>query len=171
MATTNKADPKPKLGVAVLLRHHNELLLMLRDDEPRLAANQSPLSWNVFAGGLEPGETAEQALERELLEELGFSIPANELQFIGIQTLTKVVGANDWYIGDLSEGQVAMIQRGEGCGHGFFAFSGLQGLAKVEGKGGLAGAIRRFMLNAPEQIEEFLRDGQAPDLTKMTGAS
>lgn len=145
-----------KTGAALLVRYGNDLMLDLRDDKPGLSA---ALQWTVFAGALEPGETAEVAMNREIREEFGAQI---ELERIG------ATEKNTWFVGSLNGQQVANIKRGEGCGHGFFSFDALVALARVEGKGGLGGAIRRFMVRAPEEIRRFLERGTSPDLAKLT---
>jgi 8-oxo-dGTP diphosphatase len=60
------------MSVAValaLLEREGRWLLQLRDDVPGIVA---PGHWGLFGGHLDPGETPEQALRRELLEEISW---------------------------------------------------------------------------------------------------
>jgi 8-oxo-dGTP diphosphatase len=60
------------MNVAValaLLEREGRWLLQLRDDVPGIVA---PGHWGLFGGHLDPGETPEQALRRELLEEIAW---------------------------------------------------------------------------------------------------
>jgi 8-oxo-dGTP diphosphatase len=59
-----------------LLEREGRWLLQLRDDVPGIVA---PGHWGLFGGHLDPGETPEQALRRELLEEIAWQ--AGPLRF------------------------------------------------------------------------------------------
>ncbi|WP_411869415.1 NUDIX hydrolase [Vulcanococcus limneticus] len=52
-----------------MLQREGRWLLQLRDEIPGIVA---PGCWGLFGGHLEPGETPEQAVRRELLEEIGW---------------------------------------------------------------------------------------------------
>jgi 8-oxo-dGTP pyrophosphatase MutT (NUDIX family) len=70
------APPPPMSGagegrcatvVAILIAPDGRYLMQLRDDKPTITI---PAHWCLFGGAVEPGETAEAALRRELQEEL-----------------------------------------------------------------------------------------------------
>ena len=68
--------PMRTRDVAVLILHcKGKILLQKRPKD----AERFPDSWGLFGGGLKKGETPEQALKREAVEELGLKIRSPKL--------------------------------------------------------------------------------------------
>jgi 8-oxo-dGTP pyrophosphatase MutT (NUDIX family) len=65
-----------EVAIAILYRQ-NKFLLQLRDNIPNILY---PGHWAFFGGHMEPGETPEEALKRELLEEISY-VPPNPTLF------------------------------------------------------------------------------------------
>ena len=62
-----------------MLQRDGRWLMQLRDEIPTIVA---PGCWGLFGGHLDPGETPEQALRRELLEEISWQPPELELVMV-----------------------------------------------------------------------------------------
>ncbi|MEA5552072.1 NUDIX hydrolase [Anabaena cylindrica UHCC 0172] len=62
----------PQVAI-VILYQNDKYLMQLRDNIPNLAAAGC---WGLFGGHLEPGETPEIALVREVIEEIGYELPS-----------------------------------------------------------------------------------------------
>jgi 8-oxo-dGTP diphosphatase len=62
-----------------MLQREGRWLMQLRDEIPTIVA---PGCWGLFGGHLEPGETPEQALRRELMEEISWQPPELELVMV-----------------------------------------------------------------------------------------
>ncbi|AFZ58651.1 NUDIX hydrolase [Anabaena cylindrica FACHB-243] len=62
----------PQVAI-VILYQNDKYLMQLRDNIPTIAAAGC---WGFFGGHLEPGETAEIALVREVIEEIGYELPS-----------------------------------------------------------------------------------------------
>jgi len=60
-----------QIAQVLLFDRHNRLLIYLRDDKADIPF---PNHWDLFGGHLEPGETPEEALVREVKEELGIEL-------------------------------------------------------------------------------------------------
>jgi 8-oxo-dGTP diphosphatase len=69
MSPKQAMQPMPPEVALAMLRRQGRWLMQLRDDVPGIVA---PGCWGLFGGHLDPGETPEQALRRELLEEISW---------------------------------------------------------------------------------------------------
>lgn len=65
------SDQYIHVAIAILYQQ-NKFLLQLRDDIPGIIY---PGHWGLFGGHLEPGETPDIAVKRELLEEISYIPP------------------------------------------------------------------------------------------------
>ena len=63
---------QPPIVAVAILYQKGRFLLQLRDDIPGILY---PGHWGLFGGHLELGETPEEALKRELLEEITYLVP------------------------------------------------------------------------------------------------
>ena len=84
-----ETQPRPEPdGAAVILYTGDQVLLQKRDHQPR----RFPGSWALFGGGILPGEDPKLSACRELREELGLTVPPNELEPLG---RFQVIGRNN----------------------------------------------------------------------------
>jgi len=58
------------IAAALLVLPDGRYVMQRRDDIPTIML---PGHWALFGGGIEPGETVDAAIRRELMEELGFA--------------------------------------------------------------------------------------------------
>jgi 8-oxo-dGTP diphosphatase len=65
-----------QIAQALLFDRNHRLLIYLRDDKPDIPF---PNRWDFFGGHVESGETPEQALVREVREELGVELDSWQL--------------------------------------------------------------------------------------------
>jgi 8-oxo-dGTP diphosphatase len=99
-----------------MLQRDGRWLMQLRDDIPNIVA---PGCWGLFGGHLDPGETPEQALRRELLEEISWQPLTLELVMVHhIQRRTAHVFLSELSVPleqlQLLEGQdMALVSTGE----------------------------------------------------------
>ncbi len=73
-----------KVSAIILENKKDEILLYLRDNKPEIPF---PHHWDLFGGHIEKGETPEEALEREVEEELGINI--NNYKFFKKYVVSK----------------------------------------------------------------------------------
>lgn len=99
------------VGAIIVDNDKKAILLQQRDSRP---ANY-PLCWTLFGGGVEEGETAQEAVERELKEEIGLEkdkilsiqeVQTNDQENTNVQYIYEVVLKPEVVIEDLklSEG-------------------------------------------------------------------
>ena len=75
-----------KPGAKAIVIYKGKILLVLRDNNPAIA---HPNTWNTPGGGIEEDETPEEALTRELQEEIGLT-PSS---VVGLGTTTYKDGS------------------------------------------------------------------------------
>lgn len=69
--TTDTPDPvRTRSAGAILVNARGEILLQQRENKPDLLF---PGHWSTFGGGIEAGETPDEGIRRELLEEIEFA--------------------------------------------------------------------------------------------------
>jgi 8-oxo-dGTP diphosphatase len=68
-----------EVAIAILYQD-DKFLMQLRDNIPTILY---PGYWALFGGHIEPGETPEIAVQREILEEIGYTLPPS-FAFFGI---------------------------------------------------------------------------------------
>jgi ADP-ribose pyrophosphatase YjhB (NUDIX family) len=73
MASSREYPARPMVGVGGVIIHQARALLIRRGSEPLLG------EWSIPGGMLELGETLEQGVARELLEETGLTVRVIEL--------------------------------------------------------------------------------------------
>ena len=123
--------PDRDIAAAVLVAEADgRYLLQLRDEKPGLHLSGH---WGLFGGSLEPGETPEAAMRRELLEELGFV--ARDLVPIAVSThaieaAAAVFRLHFFAVPFSAAEHAAMVQR-EGAGQGLFTAAEACRLEKI----------------------------------------
>ncbi|MEM1266034.1 MAG: NUDIX hydrolase [Pseudomonadota bacterium] len=110
-------EPGPLAAISVLLRDaEGRFLLQLRDDRPDVLGGGM---WGLFGGLIEPGEDLATAALREVAEETGMTLSAEELTPVaktiseGAQRTRLYVAASSRRVGP------GDIRLGEGAGFAF----------------------------------------------------
>jgi len=83
-------DEKIRLCVCALVIHEGKLLIVKRSALDSFLPN----IWDFPGGGVEQGETLEQALARELKEEIGIDVSDADIQLVGVSEELSGPGNN-----------------------------------------------------------------------------
>jgi 8-oxo-dGTP diphosphatase len=81
-----KKDNRIEVAIAILYQD-DKFLMQLRDNIPTILY---PGYWALFGGHIELGETPEIAVQREILEEIGYTLPSN-FSFFDIYSDERVI--------------------------------------------------------------------------------
>lgn len=135
---------KDKQVVGAIIRNHkNEFLMQLRDD----SVSQFKNCWTLFGGQVEKGEEPEEALLRELHEELNLSPDAiesmREMQ-VNKDTDGTVVRIYEIYISKA----ISQLTLGEGAAMEYVSEESL--------------FDRKFAFNTEEVLREYWNHGSKP---------
>lgn len=79
---------------AVILNKNNEILFLLRSEKDDFLPGQ----WDIPGGGLEYGETPEEGLKREIMEECGLELK-----------ILKAIAASTYFMGEVQRIDVSFL--------------------------------------------------------------
>ena len=77
-----------------MLQREGRWLMQLRDDFPGIVA---PGCWGLFGGHLDAGESPEEALRRELLEEISQKLRSRGRQHLVVEGIGRVCEYSEEY--------------------------------------------------------------------------
>ena len=112
---------------AIPINAEGKILLQQRDNRPDL---RCPGHWATFGGAVEDGETPDEALRRELLEEIELELPMKLWRFEEYPIALdgqKVIVESYTYVGYIDR-KVSEITLNEGQALGFFGLEDLDQL-------------------------------------------
>lgn len=110
----------------ILVNPQGQILLQQRDDKPGLPF---PNCWTTFGGAIEDGETPDEAIRRELLEEIGLDLSVKLWKrFDHVQRNGQIIVDQYMYVGwiDLEPNQIIL---NEGQALGYFSESDINHMA------------------------------------------
>ena len=136
-----------KFGAKAFVIYQKKILLILRDNKPSIPF---PNMWNLPGGGIEENETHDQALKRELQEELGI-MPRNILR-MGIETFEDGKAVMR-YLVRLEPDEVAKLRLGEGQEMRFFLFDDMSKLP-------LSPYLGNFIIRNKEYLKRIIEHNE-----------
>ena len=117
------------------------VLLLLRDDVPTIPF---PNRWDLPGGHVEDGETPEECIRREMLEEIEYDLGAPRL--FGVYDLADHVEHAFWHRADFDPARIPLH---EGQRLQWFSEEEIRRLEDVEVAFGFKGVVLDFFRRAP----------------------
>lgn len=140
-------------SIAIVV-YDKKILLLLRDDFPSL---NDPNSWQLIGGGVEPGESYEEALKREIKEEIG--VVAKDISFLG-KVVVDGIDAAIFFV-RLNKTEAGKIRLGdEGQELKFFAYNEIKDLKLIT-------SLRIYLNLYGKYLFEAIEAGKVPDPQKL----
>jgi 8-oxo-dGTP diphosphatase len=139
-----------QVAIAILYQD-NQFLMQLRDNIPGIVY---PGFWGFFGGHLEPEESPETAIERELLEEISYAAPTLTRfdSYISPEVIRHV------FYGPLTVG-IEALELKEGWDLGFFT---IEDVKRGDRYSDQAGQIRPLAKPPQQILLDFLDRGLMP---------
>jgi 8-oxo-dGTP pyrophosphatase MutT (NUDIX family) len=118
-------------AAALIVTPDQRYLMQHRDDKPGIFF---PGWWGCFGGAVEPGERPEQAIRRELAEELGWTPPRIEpFATLGLDFSFAGHGVRPrhFFVAEVEEDELASMRLGEGQDMALIPGAELLGMPRV----------------------------------------
>jgi len=135
-----------KDGIKTVIICDHKVLLILRDDKPECSY---PLHWQIVGGGIEEGESPEEALTREVKEETSYEIS----NFLFLEKVKGSKGEEVYrYLVKVEESEKDKFKIGseEGLEVGFFGLGELDNLKLTPG-------TKRFIEEREKEFREWMK--------------
>lgn len=135
-----------KDGIKAVIICDHKVLLILRDDKPECSY---PLHWQIVGGGIEEGESPEEALTREVKEETSYEIS----NFLFLEKVKGSKGEEVYrYLVKVEESEKDKFKIGseEGLEVGFFGLGELDNLKLTPG-------TKRFIEERRKEFREWVK--------------
>jgi 8-oxo-dGTP diphosphatase len=142
--SSRRYPPRPVVGVGALIIEERRILLVERGQHPLKG------QWSLPGGGVETGESLEEAIIREVREETGLNVHPVQVGVIFERILRDIEGAPEYhyvlidYICEVTGG--SLCAGDDSCSAKWFEISSLEQLNITEGT---LAVIRQVYRNGP----------------------
>lgn len=114
---------------AIIVNKKNEVLLQKKTLDYKTISGGG---WSLFGGEIEKGEDLEQALKREVKEEINYEIDKFKLFKIEDYKLQNGMQGKRYIFIVFFDGNISLISLSEGGGFGFFSSSELNSIKIID---------------------------------------